>query len=156
MSVPDSEMQEGTIHLLELQSYGRAWNRWRLIPILFGRVQLYNLYRVFKPIAIVCVHWLWTIFWSLTWLDILFLCFFSLPSESARLLPLRCGDRSWWAPHRRWELGAGSWLWSGVLVWTPWAGCGPQRFGPRKRELPRGVDFIAYLCLPWMLFRCFA
>jgi hypothetical protein len=26
-----------------------------------GQVQLYNLRRVFKPIAIVCVHWLWAI-----------------------------------------------------------------------------------------------
>jgi hypothetical protein len=26
-AVPDSETQEGTIHLLELQPYGRAWNR---------------------------------------------------------------------------------------------------------------------------------
>jgi hypothetical protein len=25
--VPYSETQEGTIHLLELQPYGRAWNR---------------------------------------------------------------------------------------------------------------------------------
>jgi hypothetical protein len=52
----DSETQEGTIHLLGLQSYGRAWNRWRPVSVLFRRVQLYNLYRVFEPIAIVCVH----------------------------------------------------------------------------------------------------
>jgi hypothetical protein len=26
-AAPDSEMPEGTIHLLELQLYGRAWNR---------------------------------------------------------------------------------------------------------------------------------
>jgi hypothetical protein len=57
-AMPDSETQEGTIHLLELQPYGRVWNRWRAVPVLFGRVQMYNLCRVFKPIAIVCVHWL--------------------------------------------------------------------------------------------------
>jgi hypothetical protein len=133
-------MQEGTIHLLGLHPYGRAWNRWRPVSILFGRVQLYNLCRVFKPIAIVCVQWLWTVFWSLTWLDILFLCFFSPPSEWAQLWQLRCGDRSRWAPHHKWELGAGSWLWSGVLVWNPWVGCcwrikdvslyDPQGYGP--------------------------
>jgi hypothetical protein len=154
--VPDSETQEGTIPLLELQPYGRAWNRWRPVQVLFGWVQLYNLYRVFKPIAIVHVHWLWTVFWSLNWLVILFLCFFSPPTEWARLWLLRCGDRSRWAPHHRWEMGAGSRVWSGALVWYPWAGCGPQRCGPRKRELPRGVGLTATLCLPCSLPRCFA
>jgi hypothetical protein len=80
-----------------------------------------------KPIAIVCVHWLWTILWSLTFLVL--------------LLPPKWVSPAW----GRWDVGIGAggphiadecWeldhgcdlvLWCGPPCW----GCGPQRCGPR-------------------------
>jgi hypothetical protein len=49
----------------------------------------------------------------------LFSCASSLPRMSEPgLRLLKCGDRSRWAPHHIWELGAGSWLWFSAWVWT--------------------------------------
>jgi hypothetical protein len=57
---PDSETQEGTIHLLGLQPYGRV-SGGSLPSGLYSAGTVVQPLQSLKPIAIVRVHWLWTV-----------------------------------------------------------------------------------------------
>jgi hypothetical protein len=97
-----------------------------------------SIFAARKPCKMTYSYEKLSVHWSLTWLD--FSCSFSLPWVSELgLRTLRCRDRSRWAPHHKWELGAASWVWFRALVLTSLLrgiDCGGDDLG--------GVDLAAY------------
>ena len=66
------------------------------VSALFGRVQLYNLCKVFKPIAIVRVNWLWTVLLSTATTSLTYILFFFFPFERvSSALAVDTWERSW-------------------------------------------------------------